>query len=43
MILRLPDDLVDLHDGILQMRGDDFEVFLVEGNELEKVHDTALK
>ncbi len=38
LLLRTPDDVGDLDDGILQMGGDDLEVVPVEGNELHRLH-----
>src|SRR5690606_6469546 len=35
---RLEDQVAGFHDGVLHMRGNDLEVFLVESRKLQKIH-----
>ena len=38
---RSPEDVRGLDHGVLQMRGDNLDVFLIKRNELETIHDPA--
>lgn len=40
-LCRNPNDLADGHHGVLDMAGDDFKIFLVEGYELEWIHNAS--